>query len=387
MQSLENKNRVDDLITGFLKNELSPVQIEELNRWVTQSKENKLYFDQTREIWLASKAVNENTQYNPQKAFENFLDLIDKNTSVIKLWNKRWFKTASIAAVMVLAFSLGGFVFGHFGKNETPFTKDNFSEIEVPRGARATFTLLDGTRVTLNAGSKLRYNSRYGINDRIVELSGEGYFKVAKDKSRPFIVNTTHMSVKALGTEFNVKAYPSDKTIETTLVEGSVRIEKLKGVENTEDVILRPNQKLTLFKNEGTESTDNISSENPDEKKDALVKSEKINPIHKLLLKENVKVEPVISWKENKWIIEKENLSGLAIDLERKFDIQIRFESQRLMNFRFTGTLLDEPLEQVLKVMSFTAPLTYEIKGKNVVFKEKENFDNIYKKLYEDKQP
>ena len=95
-------------------------------------------------------------------------------------------------------------------------------------GSRAQFTLSDGTAVTLNAGSKLKYDNRFGIKDRIVQLEGEGYFKVAKDTKRPFIVKTSHLNVMALGTAFNVKAYSDDKTIETTLVEGSVKIEEKK---------------------------------------------------------------------------------------------------------------------------------------------------------------
>ena len=94
-------------------------------------------------------------------------------------------------------------------------------------GSRAQFSLSDGTTVTLNAGSRLKYDNRFGINDRVVQLEGEGYFKVAKDSKRPFTVKTSHLNVRALGTAFNVKAYSDDKTIETTLVEGSVKIEEI----------------------------------------------------------------------------------------------------------------------------------------------------------------
>lgn len=383
MLSFENKNLIDDLIVGFLKNELSSNQIDELKSWLQSSKENKRYFDETREIWITARALNDKTQYNPESAFNDFLTKIEYDTPVIKLSPRNGFKWVQIAAVATIAFLLGGFAFSFLNKNNTSFTQDKFSEIVVPNGAKAKFTLLDGTEVTLNAGSKLRYNTRYGIEDREVELSGEGYFKVAKDKSRPFIVKTSHMNVKALGTEFNVKAYPSDKTIETTLVEGSVKIEKFKGTSKNEDVILKPNQKLTIFKEEDQDFAQKPASENK-EKNGQSAEEIKTPPLHKLLVKENVKVEPVISWKENKWIIEKEDLYTLATDMERKFDIEIRFESQKLKNFRFTGTLLDEPLEQVLKVMSFTAPINYEINGKIVTFKEGNNFDNIYKKLYDE---
>jgi hypothetical protein len=94
-------------------------------------------------------------------------------------------------------------------------------------------------------------------------------------------------------------------------------------------------------------------------------------------------VAPVISWKENKWIIENQNLQELAIEMERKFDVKINFNSERLKNFRFSGTLLNEPIEQVLMVMGVSAPLTYKIKGKEVYLFEGEDFDKIYRDLYQ----
>jgi ferric-dicitrate binding protein FerR (iron transport regulator) len=380
MDFLENQNSPDDLIVGFLKNELRTNQMHELMSWIQQSKENKLYFDECRELWIASKALHTDTKYNSEKAFDKFLDVIEEKTPVFIFSRSQWLRIGKVAAMLVIAFLLGGIVSTYFSKPGLVFGEDRFSEIVVPRGSRATFTLLDGTQVTLNAGSKLRYNSDYGVSDRVVELEGEGYFKVAKDKTRPFVVSTSHMNVKALGTEFNVKAYPGDKTIETTLVEGSVKIEKFDGIKGVNEVILKPNQKLTFFKEEASKSVE-IPMNEKSEEIEREAAPEKIEAVQKLV-KENVKVEPVISWKENRWIIEKQNLGALAVELERKFDIQILFKTERLKNFTFTGTLLDEPLEQVLKVVSITAPINYEINGKKVTVYEKENFERIYMKLY-----
>lgn len=374
---------MDELIAGYLKNELSEDQLIELHTWIQQSKKNKFYFDECREIWITSNSIENKTRYNSVLAFEKFLENTEDETPVFLLNRKTWLNVGKYAAVLLVAFFLGGAVFTKFFTNTNDLLSDRYSEIVVPRGAKAQFTLLDGTQVTLNAGSKLRYNNKYGIQDRNVELEGEAYFKVAKDKDRPFIVKTSHIAVKALGTEFNVKAYSGDKTIETTLVEGAVKVEKLEGKNEYGDILLKPNQKITFYKSEELQEEKEEYTKKGEMAKIRDAAPEKIKPVYELV-KENVKVEPLISWKENKWIIEKEDLSRLAIDLERKFDIQISFETERLKHFRFTGTLLDEPLEQVLKVMSFTAPLNYEISGKNVTLSEKENFEKIYKKLYKD---
>lgn len=377
MLIFENKNLIDDLITGFLKNELSHGQIKELTDWVNQSPEHQRYFDECREIWLTAKSTDKTTPYHPHHAYKKFLDRVDEQTPVFVLPARRWLRYAGIAAVFIFAFFLGGLVFHNFSNH--PFSEDRFSEIVVPRGSKAGFTLPDGTHVTLNAGSRLRYRNSYGLENRVVELEGEGYFKVFKDKSRPFIVTAGKMTVEALGTEFNVKAYPADKTIETTLVEGTVKIAGFD-VQGAQEIILKPNQKLTFFKNGPINS---VTPENKNSEENVKAVPPKIEPLCQLV-KENVKVEPYISWKENRWIIEKEDLSKLATDLERRFDIQIYFESERLKSFRFTGTLLDEPLEQVLRVVSITAPINYEIDGKKVTLSENEDFERIYRKLYQE---
>jgi ferric-dicitrate binding protein FerR (iron transport regulator) len=100
------------------------------------------------------------------------------------------------------------------------------------------------------------------------------------------------------------------------------------------------------------------------------------------LVTENVNVEPVISWKENCWIFEKQSLEQIAVELERKFDVQINFESERLKSFRFTGTLLAEPIEQVLEVMSISAPINFKLKGRIVTLSENKNFEELNKRLY-----
>lgn len=379
MHSFNDNKAIDDLIVGYLKNELTADQIRYLSSWIKINKENKLYFDQARELWITSRALNDNPKYNSEEAYTNFLETIENETPVFLFFKEQWLKIGRVAAIFIIAFLLGGLVFSRLDYFNTSSSVNKFSEIVVPRGAKAHFILQDGTVVTLNAGSKLRYNASFGVEDRVVELEGEAYFKVAKDKARPFIVKTSFLSVRALGTEFNVKAYPGDRTIETTLVEGSVKVNKL---EDNEEVILSPNQKLTFYKEGSVKNKDVEKTTEPDpETKFSVQESNKATK----LVKEDVKVEPLISWKDNRWFIEKQNLSKLAIELERKFDVEIEFKSERLKDFRFTGTLLDEPLEQVLKVMSITAPLNYEINGKKVIFAERENFERIYKKLYEDK--
>jgi ferric-dicitrate binding protein FerR (iron transport regulator) len=383
MQKEENTKSPDILILGYLKNELTDNETAELTNWLRLSSSNKRYFDEYFEIWITSKSSLKNPEYNFHEGFWKFKQRIKgPETQSDKSDKYRLIKAImKYAAIIILAFSLGGLIFHN--KETKPAEQGglSFSELIVPFGSRVLFTLPDGTEVTLNAGSRLKYDNIFGITDRVVNLEGEGYFKVAKDSERPFTVKTSHISVVALGTEFNVRAYSENKTIETTLVEGSLKIENIADDTGEEVIVLKPNQKVTYIKESST-----IVNETNKSKSDLDNKSAP-EPVQKTLITpelvaEDVNIEPIISWKENKWIFEQKCLSQIAIELERKFDVKIVFESERLKTVRFTGTILAEPIEQVLEVMSLSAPISYKLRGRVVTLSEKKGHDNLNKRLY-----
>jgi len=383
MQKKENKQSADYLIPGYLKDELTNAETRELINWIKLDSSNKRLFDEYCEIWITTKASLQNPGYNFHEGFWRFKQKIKADEILpIDFTKPKMFRIfLRYAAIVIVTFSLSGFLFYYIGKNHIVNPKLSFSELVVPMGSRVHFSLPDGTMVTLNAGSKLKYDNRFGIKDRVVQLEGEGYFKVAKDRERPFTVKTSYLNVLAMGTAFNIKAYNDDKTIETTLIEGSVKIEELTNKPISEIRVLKPNQKLTFFKEDSSLVEETSSPKLAIKNNIHPVQVQKSIPIPRLVT-ENVNVEPVISWKENRWIFEKQSLSQIAVDLERKFDVQIHFESERLKNFRFTGTILSEPIEQVLEVMSISAPINFKLKGKVVTLSENKNFENINKSLY-----
>lgn len=383
MHTEENSKSPENLIIGYLKKELTDNETLELINWLKLSDSNKRYFDEFCEIWVTSKASLKNPEYNFHEGFWKFKQRI--KITVAQSGNTDRFRLFKIvtkyAAIIILAFSLGGVIFHSKDTRSAKQNNLNFSELIVPFGSRVLFTLPDGTEVTLNAGSRLKYDNIFGITDRVVNLEGEGYFKVAKDSERPFTVKTSHISVVALGTEFNVRAYSDNKTIETTLVEGSLRIENITDDPGEEVLVLKPNQKVTYIKESSTIADETINSESVLDDKSVPEPVKKTIQVPELIT-EDVNIEPIISWKDNKWIFEQKCLSQIAIELERKFDVKIVFESERLKTVRFTGTILAEPIEQVLEVMSFSAPISYKLKGRVVTLSEKEGFDKLNKRLY-----
>ncbi|OFX39200.1 MAG: hypothetical protein A2X03_05775 [Bacteroidetes bacterium GWA2_40_15] len=383
MKTNENKESAELLIHGYINGELSEHETRELIDWIKANPANKRYFDEYCEIWVTAKSSLKNPGYNYHEGFWKFKHKISEdgnsdkysdNIRIIRL-------IARYAAIIIITFSLSGLLFYRLGKNKIDYPLETISELSVPMGSHARFSLSDGTVVDLNAGSNLKYDNRFGLKERVVHLEGEGYFTVAKDPQKPFIVKTSFLNIRALGTEFNVKAYSDDNKIEATLIEGSIKVEPVSDIYKAVDVILKPNQKLTFYKSDSSlvEKTA-VEGEKP-ESKTQPVSTQKINKIPRLV-RENVDVERVISWKENRWIFEKESLSQIAVELERKFDVEIQFDSERLKNYRFTGTIVAEPIEQVLEVMSISAPIRYKLEGRVVTLSENRQFKGIKKDLY-----
>jgi ferric-dicitrate binding protein FerR (iron transport regulator) len=376
------KENVDyQVLIKYLEGTGSYEDIRKVREWFGNTESEEELYNKCFQFWEGLSLEPELSEYSEK----NILDHIHHEIKIeeeVFLTKTNIFKSLTrYAAIFIIAFSISGVLFYYLGSNRMAIPKESFSELTVPLGSRAKFSLPDGTTVTLNAGSRLKYDNRFGFSDRVVQLEGEGYFKVAKDASKPFIVKTSYLSVRALGTEFNVKAYPDDRTIETTLVEGAVNIESISDSKVAEIHVLKPNQKFTYFKNDSTIVDETTSAKEKTANKIKPIEKQKIASIPKLVT-ENINIEPVISWKENRWVFEKQSLSQIAIALERKFDVQIKFESDRLKTFRFTGIIINEPIEQVLDFMRITAPIDFKLKGRVVTISENRSFEKINKNLY-----
>ncbi len=283
-----------------------------------------------------------------------------------------------IAALFILLFVSGGILSYLIFKPSEKATIITYSEIKAPLGSKSEVVLPDGSKVWLNAGSKIRYQSSFNKKNRNIFLEGEAYFKVNKNKQLPFIVKTGDLNIVAIGTEFNVKAYNEDGIIETTLIEGKVTIRNDRQAKNhyVQQVSLEPKQKAVYLRAKlqlRIEDIKTIRKSNPEvikPEKGVVYVAEKIDP------------EPIISWKDDRLIIRGEEMRSLAIKLERKYNISILFESENIKQFRFTGTLEDETLTQVLDVIKLSAPIDYELDGKKVkIFENKKMLQKFHNHL------
>lgn len=297
-----------------------------------------------------------------------------------------------IAAVFVIAFICGTLTY-HLLWDFSPFSPaTGVSEyiVEAPLGSKSLIILSDSTRVWLNAGSSLRYTTSYDVKERDVYLRGEGYFDVAANQKLPFRVHASDLLIHSLGTEFNVKAYPEEETVETTLVSGIVRLERKTPEGETEKVLLRPNQRASFAQKTKTIKVDYVSDdtvagelEGPDIKpviKAAPIKAAPDAP-------EKIAIEPVFntsiytSWKDKRFVFERESMSDLAVKLERIYDVKIIFKDEELKDYNLTGSLEQETLEQLLNAVRLTIPLDFSIEKNNVVLTMNQELKERYNKI------
>ena len=260
------------------------------------------------------------------------------------------------AAVFILAFGLSWLVHLYFfNRTAAPPIADQIQRIEVPYGSKSRIVLPDGSVVNLNSGSSLKYSSSdFNSASRSVLLTGEGFFSVTKDSERPFYVTTSGIKVKALGTTFNVKAYPDENIEEAILVSGMVEIYASSDkTEKGKPIVLKPNQRALFLKS----GNDFLTS-------DTRMVCPKITPVKlkTVTLQPSSRTEQTISWKENKLIFDNEPFSSLAIRIERWYDVKIIVNYPELNSARFTGKFDKETLEQVLNALVTVIPFKYNIK-------------------------
>ncbi|VAW24581.1 Putative anti-sigma factor [hydrothermal vent metagenome] len=346
-------------LVSYLSGQIADKDFNILNQWIQENAENKRLFDQVNDIWQATSSLNQKLNFDTNKAWDEISKQLDSPPSNIKPAGRIYSELIKIAAVFVFALFLGGMVFYFIDKNNY---QPQTVEFVAPLGSRSFLKMPDGTKVWLNAGTKIQYRNDYGLDNRKITLAGEAFFNVAKNKKLPFIVQTSAISITALGTKFNVKAYAEENSIETTLIEGSVKLESLDA-RFQEPLVLSPNEKAVYTKSSRKMA---VSGNNKDIGK--IEKKPQSKP--SLTLFKSVDTKPIISWKEKRWVISNQKLSELSVKLERRYDVNFIFENERLKDYAFGGTLEDETLGQVLEVISFAAPIKYVIDKRTVYIKE-----------------
>ncbi len=206
-----------------------------------------------------------------------------------------------------------------------------YNTLATPRGGQYKLTLPDGSKVWLNAASSLKYPVAFTGNDRRVEISGEAYFEIAKDASKPFKVQLDQMEVEVLGTHFNINGYNDEDVVCTTLLEGSVKINTKDGSNS-----LKPGQQAQLEKT------------------------------GKMTLVNNADLEETMAWKDGNFQFENSDIHTVMRQINRWYDVEIEY--QGTVSKHFLGTISrNVKLSSVLAMLQQTGEVKFRIEGRKVV--------------------
>jgi transmembrane sensor len=279
-----------------------------------------------------------------------------------KSGRRKWLVALSTAAVIVTVVCVY-YLSGPSAINKESYPALAKNQISTKNGSKTSLELPDGTKVWLNSGSQLVYDKNYGNKLREVSLIGEAYFDVVKNPERPFLIHTSKMDVKVLGTAFNVKCYPGEKTTETSLVRGSVEI-TLK--DRQEKIRLKQNEKLII----NNEDYQKVAPVKIADVKKAPGEVQNPKPIitvsHLTLLPaDNTVIET--AWVQNRLIFNGESFEDVALKMERWYNVKIDFDDERLLEEKLTGNFERETVEQALNALKLVAPFTYTIKNDRVM--------------------
>jgi len=221
--------------------------------------------------------------------------------------------------------------------------ESKMNEVVVPYGKKTQLTLEDGTKVWLNAGSRMAFPTKFTGKKREVFLEGEGYFEVAHNPKLPFYVNTSEIAIKVLGTKFDISAYKSDKMIETVLLEGSVAISEQSALGFMKrESILKPNQKASYDRNDRS-----------------------------IVLREEPDVDYAIAWTEGWYKFHRQSIDEVLNKLQRYYNVKFVLSPEFPKEDLITGKLdLKDSIEQVMRALDIIVILQYRIEG-NQIYIEK----------------
>lgn len=346
-----SEKRILQLISRKLAGEATVNELEELEGYMRANPEIKHLYS----LVNTPAPIEEGSLSKAEQAYAlhqlkrhiyqptaNDTDKVELNKKTILKLNKYILVAAALLLVIIGAIL--------FRSIKIPATK---MEVVALKGSKTNVKLPDGTLVWLNSDSKINYENDFSNKKREVWLSGEAFFDVKHDSTRPFIIHTTKINIKVLGTAFNVKSYPNDSYTETSLIRGKIDVNFTDRPD--EHIILRPNEKLIVSKNQQT--VQNSGDHKPEKIKISLVS---IEP--------TAKEEPLAetAWMNSKLVFNDTPFSEIANVLERRFDIKIIFTSNTSKDYRFTGTFEDEDLEEILQLMKITKPFNYGLNKKQL---------------------
>jgi len=356
------------------KNQEDAIYWEE---WLTKNQESDTVFHEAKSLitFIATRKTLPKHRSVSDEVFEKLLSQIEiEENSEVEVPQRRiispfWYVAATVIVLVGLSF-----LFDIHNLFNTSSLNSQNLEVIVPKGQRSQVLLPDGTKVWLNAGTIFKYPSSFLKNSREVYLEGEAFFSVSHNKRLPFLVHIkNNLTIKVLGTEFNVKCYNEDRNVETTLIKGSVVFTQRDDNNKVlKEINLVPKEKVTFDKIVQKmivtkfiipDSTAVAASPNMASK---IVKVKNID--NKEEADNSDHLDELTSWKDDALVFDNDSFEDIAVKMERWFGIPITIKDDNLKNERFTGKFVNkESVYQILDIINRTEPIQYTKKNNIIV--------------------
>ncbi len=333
---------INDLITSFINDEISPEDFAELKAWAFSSEENRAYFRNYLELWFSTSMADEEKQFDSEAAFARFKSrVIEHNNCFGKEVKKKQGRVLAsgfrkkmfwaIAAAAAILLLVAPYATYNLGKKNT---EELFGLVQLtaPSGSTLDLALPDGTIVKLNSSSKLSYNQGFGITDRTVTLDGEAYFEVEHNEKLPFIVDGDRLEIIDIGTIFKICNYAVNPTATVDLLDGKISVRTL--VNNNEIRTMHPGEQLKIDKTTGT------------------------------FIKEQTRHTDKGSAEFDTYIFENESIKDIALRLSQLYNTEIIVEDS-IAASKFYGSIdrKQQTIEEVLDILQTTEHLRYRKEG------------------------
>lgn len=338
---MDNK---DQLLAKYLSGECRADEQQLVEDWLDESGENRSELELLQAAWRETLATHHAT--NEEDVYREIhrrvsgdtqqeIHIMDKEKSTRKLWYR-------VAASVVLLMA-SAMLFILFKSEMMTLTHDlSLDDQEIiqveKKGKRQTVMLSDGSKVTLNQGSTLEFPKKFDADERVVKLSGEAFFDVVKDASRPFIVASDNFNTTVLGTTFNVRDYANQHKSEVNLATGKVMVEMMNN-DQQDRMYIQPGQEVIYDKTDQS------------------------------LIKQPFEVKDKLGWKDDLLYFHEASADEVFQKLEDWYAVEIKLDGVTEKAWKYTASFKGARIQTVLKSIGYTRDFTYEMQGDTVRIK------------------
>ncbi|UCS94998.1 FecR domain-containing protein [Echinicola marina] len=329
------ENHIDKLLADWLAGNAKEKDKEAIKQWAAESEENLALLENLKDVWSekSPEPILVNAEEKIHEMWEAGMQETESNKT---LWKAVW----RYAAAILLLISVSGSLYFYMESSDpepTVVAHSNYVIRENPSGQKTKLFLPDGSVAYLNSSSRIKFIQGFSGNERRILLSGEAYFEVAKNKEKPFVVESQGLETVALGTAFNVNAYPGQDELSVSLVEGKVEIRQLGN--QGDRLILSPGREASLI-----QSTNEV-------------------------LERSFDPMAIIGWKDGKLVFSNAAFDQVKIKLERWFGVKIEVRGDIPQDWHVSTIYEGQNLKNILTDLQYAKNFAYEIKGDNITIR------------------